>query len=331
MNQFGRLFSVQIFGASHGANVGVIVNGVPAGFTLTISDFESDLLRRKGLNQKGTTPRKEDDLPHLDAGIFNNHTTGAPVLITFPNNNTRSEAYAETIAIPRPSHADWVASQKFEGHQDHRGGGTFSARLTTGIVAAGTIAKKTLQHWGYNIQFEAQVTEIGGNSDIEAGLNEAIKVKDTVGAVVSCQIHNVPVGLGEPFWDSVESLLAHAMFAIPAVKGIEFGKGFKVATMYGLEHNDPIIDKDGHTATNHAGGIVGGLTNGENIHFNLAFKPAASTPQVQNSFNFETQEIQAFSVKGRHDLCVALRAPVIVEAMAAIVITDLLKIYLSHP
>lgn len=330
MNHFGRLFTVNIFGESHGTLVGVNIDGIPAGIPINIQDFEQDLLRRQGGNQIGTTPRKEEDTPQILTGVFNNYTTGAPILINFPNNNTKSEAYNPIVDVPRPSHADWVASKKYNGFQDYRGGGHFSARLTTGIVAAGVIAKKILTHLQQKISITAKVTHIGGFDDLEQGLQHAIQQKDTIGAQVQCEITNVPVGLGEPFWDSIESVLAHAMFAIPAVKGIEFGAGFKAAQMLGIEHNDPIIDINGTTSSNNAGGIVGGISNGNNIVFNLAFKPAASTPKVQTSYNFTNGTMESFSIKGRHDLCVALRAPVIVEAMAAIVLTDFFLIHHSQ-
>jgi chorismate synthase len=483
MNSFGKLFRVHIFGESHGESVGIVIDGCPAGLSLTEDDLLPDLERRKGGKQKGTTPRQEADYPFFKSGIFNGKTTGFPITILFENNNTRSEDYNKQRSIPRPGHADWVAHQKFGGHEDYRGGGHFSARLTTGLVAAGAIAKKLINHltpnpspkergtelsddfgyitdkagnykllkdfakanrknptqaeellWYYvrnrnidgykfrrqhpiagfipdfvcldaklivevdgeyhsneeqlqydearnqwlneykyrllrfsneevlsdiNIVIEkirqtlsekggqanqsevgspsplerelegevviaARVTEIGGEKDLEKGLQNAIDAKDSVGGIVECRVTGVPVGLGEPYFDSVESLIAHMMFTIPAVRGVEFGTGFPAAKMFGSEHNDAIEDMSGKTKTNHAGGIVGGITNGNEIVFRIAIKPTSSTPKEQTSLNWDTEQQETFSVKGRHDLCVALRAPVIVEAATALVLADLM-------
>lgn len=320
MNSFGKLFRVSIFGESHGESVGIVVDGCPAGLQLTADDLLPDLERRKGGKQKGTTPRQEADYPFFKSGTFNEKTTGFPIAIFFENNNTRSEDYAKQRSIPRPGHADWVAHQKFGGHEDYRGGGHFSARLTTGLVAAGAIAKKLMP----GISIHAEVTEIGGEKDLEKGLQNAIDAKDSVGGLVECRVTGLPVGLGEPYFDSVESVLAQMMFAIPAVRGIEFGTGFAAAKMFGSEHNDAIEDMSGKTRTNHAGGVVGGISNGNELLFRLAIKPTSSTPKEQNSLNWDTEQTENFSIKGRHDLCVALRAPVIVEAATAIVLADLM-------
>ncbi len=222
--------------------------------------------------------------------------------------------------MPRPGHADFVAHKKFGGFEDYRGGGPFSARLTVGLVAAGVIAKKMLG----TSQVVSTILEIGGESDLEKGLQKAIDAKDSIGGIIECRVSGLPIGLGEPFWDSVESLIAHAIFAIPAVRGVEFGTGFAAARMFGSEHNDAIEDMEGHTRTNHAGGVVGGITNGNELVFRLAIKPTSSTPREQQTLNWETEQQERFSVKGRHDLCVALRAPVIVEAVTAIVLADVL-------
>lgn len=323
MNGFGRLYRLNIFGESHGASVGINIDGVPAGLPLSVEDFTADMERRKGGKQKGATPRQEADTPIFKSGLFNGFATGAPVTILFENNNTRSEDYQKHRSHPRPGHADFVAHEKFGGFEDFRGGGSFSARLTAGIVAAGVIAKKIL---GAGITIEAKVTEIGGNKDIQAGLEAAIAKKDSVGAVIECRVKGLPVGLGEPFFDSVESALAHAAMAIPAVRGVEFGTGFAAAGMYGLEHNDAIIDTEGRTRTNHAGGVVGGISNGNELVYRIAVKPTSSTPQVQRTLNWETGEVDDFSVKGRHDLCVGLRAPVILEAMTAVVLLDFMML-----
>ncbi len=483
MNSFGKLFRVSIFGESHGESVGIVVDGCPAGLPLTVDDLLPDLERRKGGKQKGTTPRQEADYPFFKSGLFNEKTTGFPIAIFFENNNTRSEDYNKQRSIPRPGHADWVAHQKFGGHEDYRGGGHFSARLTTGLVAAGAIAKKLMKYltpnpslkerdldhsddfgyitdttgnypllkdfakanrknptdaeialWqqlrnknidgfkfrrqhpiagfipdfvcleaklivevdgGYHsneeqqqydearttwlneykyellrftnievlnktsevvnkirarlsdiksknqqseagspsplgreleggVSIHAEVIEIGGEKDLEKGLQKAIDAKDSVGGLVECRVTGLPVGLGEPYFDSVESLLAQMMFTIPAVRGVEFGTGFAAAKMFGSEHNDAIEDMTGKTVTNHAGGVVGGITNGNELVFRIAIKPTSSTPKEQTSLNWDTEQMEQFSIKGRHDLCVALRAPVIVEAATAIVLVDLM-------
>lgn len=320
MNSFGRIFRISIFGESHGECVGITIDGCPAGLVLSAEDLLSDLERRKGGKQKGTTPRQEEDYPIFKSGIFNGRTTGFPITILFENKNTRSDDYTKQRSIPRPGHADWVAHQKFGGNEDYRGGGHFSARLTAGIVAAGAIAKKLM----IGISIHAGVTEIAGENDVEKGLQKAIDAKDSVGGIVECRVNGLPAGLGEPYFDSLESSLAHMVFAIPAVRGIEFGTGFAAAKMFGSEHNDAIEDMEGKTRTNHAGGVVGGISNGNELVFRLAVKPTSSTPKEQNSLNWETGKTEDFSIKGRHDLCVALRAPVIVEAVAAIVIADFL-------
>lgn len=319
MNSFGRIFRVHIFGESHGESVGIVIDGCPAGLVLSADDLLPDLERRKGGKQKGTTPRQEADFPFFKSGLFNGKTTGAPITILFENSNTRSSDYEKQRSFPRPGHADWVAHQKFGGNEDYRGGGHFSARLTTGLVAAGAIAKKLMG--GVNII--SAVTEIGGESDLEKGLQNAIDAKDSVGGIVECRVNGLPVGLGEPFFDSVESQIAHIAFAIPAVKGIEFGSGFAAAKMFGSQHNDAIENMEGRTRTNHAGGIVGGISNGNELVFRIAIKPTASTPKQQNSLNWDTGKVEDFSIKGRHDLCVALRTPVILEAATAIALFDL--------
>lgn len=321
MNSFGRIFRVSIFGESHGPQVGVTIDGCPAGVQLNAADFVTDIERRKG-GTKGTTPRKEDDIPNIITGVFNDVTTGAPITILFANNNTRSGDYQKQRAVPRPGHADFVASKKFGGFEDYRGGGHFSGRLTVCLVAAGIVAKKVLQ----GVTVAATIKEIAGETEPEVGLQKAIDAKDSVGGIIECTVNGLPIGLGEPFFDSVESVIAHAAFAIPAVRGIEFGTGFAAARMYGTEHNDAIENASGATRTNHAGGVVGGITNSNQFVFRLAIKPTSSTPKEQTTLNWETNEQEQFSVKGRHDLCIALRVPVIAEAVAAIVFADLMML-----
>ena len=320
MNSFGRLFRVSIFGESHGPAVGVIIDGCPAGIELSEADFTTDIERRKGGTQKGTTPRQETDAPIFKSGIFQNKTTGAPLMIMFENNNTRSGDYEKQRAFPRPGHADFVAHKKFGGFEDYRGGGHFSGRLTVCLVAAGVVAKKLLQ----NISVVATILEIGGEQDLERGLQKAIEAKDSIGGIVECTVKGLPIGLGEPFFDSVESNIAHAAFSIPAVKGVEFGAGFLAAKMFGVEHNDSILDGEGKTETNNAGGIVGGITNGNDLVFRIVIKPTSSTPKEQETLNWETGSVETFSVKGRHDLCIALRVPPVLEAVTAFVLADLM-------
>lgn len=322
MNTFGRKFRVSIFGESHGELIGVVLDGVPAGLELSEQDFEQDILRRKS-GAKGTTPRIEDDVPQIVSGVFEGHTTGAPLTIVFRNRNTKSGDYDLFSAMPRPGHADLTAALKWDDCQDPRGGGHFSGRLTLPVVAAGVVAKKILQDATLldDTPFsgvEAQIVEMGD-------MDEAMAEGDSVGAVVECTVPDIDPGYGEPFWDSVESLIAHAVFAIPGVRGIEFGDGFDAARMRGSEHNDP-IGPDGRPLKNGAGGANGGITNGAPIVFSVAFKPTSSIRKAQQTFNFVTGEMDTLQVPGRHDVCFALRAPVVVEAMTAIVLADLVLV-----
>lgn len=320
MNHFGKLFSVSIFGESHGESVGVVIDGCPAGMPLAVEDFVKDTERRKGGTQKGVTPRQEEDLPLFKSGVFNGKTTGAPLTLLFENKNTRSGDYEKQRAVPRPGHADFVANKKFAGFEDYRGGGHFSGRLTLCLVAIGVVAKKIAR----DLTIHADIVSIAGERDLEKGLQKGIDAKDSVGGIVECTVSGLPLGLGEPFFDSVESLLSHAVFAIPAVRGIEFGTGFEAANMFGSAHNDAIVNKEGGTASNHAGGIVGGITNGNELKFRIAIKPTSSTPQEQQTLNWETNQVESFAVRGRHDLCIALRVPPVLEAVTAMVLVDLL-------
>lgn len=340
MNTFGRIFRVQVFGESHGEAIGVVVDGVKAGMPLCKEDFMEDILRRKS-GAKGTTPRIESDEPEFLSGVFEGHTTGAPLAIIFRNNNTRSSDYEALREVPRPGHADFTASVKWNGFNDPRGGGHFSGRLTLPLVAAGVIAKKQCraslsEQFGSNdISFQAGLKEIGGETDPskwDALLEETSREGDSLGGIVECRIDNVPAGLGNPFFDSVEALLSHAVFSIPGVRGIEFGDGFAAARMKGSEHNDPLMlhtERPGLAPSgvkftkNGAGGINGGITNGAPIVFRVAFKPTSSIAKTQKTLNIKTGETVSLNVPGRHDVCFALRTPVIVEAVAAIVLADL--------
>lgn len=319
MNSFGTLYRISIFGESHGPAVGIIIDGCPSGISISEEDFSKDMERRKP-GKKGTTPRVEADQPQILSGIFEGKTTGSPITIMFENKNTRSGDYQNIRNSPRPGHADFTAFKKYKGFNDYRGGGHFSGRVTTGLVAAGVIAKKVLS----KVNFEAQVIEVGGQKDIDNALNIAIENHDSVGGIIECKIQNLDIGIGEPFFDKAEAVLAHAIFAIPAVKGMEIGSGFQAARMTGSENNDMIIDKEGTTQTNHAGGINGGITNGNELVLRVAVKPTSSISRNQQTFNLKENEVQNLNVKGRHDACIALRMPVIVEAVSAIALADLL-------
>ena len=322
MNSWGEKFRVTLWGESHGKQVGVSIDGVPAGIALCEEDFLADLERRKA-GSAGTTPRKESDLPHIVSGVYQGYTTGAPLTINFLNENTRSGDYKSLETHPRPSHADLVARQKWNGYNDPRGGGHFSGRITLALVAAGVVAKKIL---GSGVGFSTDILAIGGCSDKEqfaSIIEQTQKAQDSIGGVIECRINGIKTGIGEPFFDSVESQMAHLLFSVPAVKGVEFGAGFKAAEMLGSVHNDPICDAEGHTSTNNAGGIVGGISNGNEIVVRAAIKPTASISAEQQTYNFESGKVETLVIKGRHDVCITLRAAVVVEAAAAIALANL--------
>lgn len=321
MNTFGTAFRISIFGESHGSNVGITIDGCPAGLPISFSDFTDDFNRRRS-GGKGTTPRKEADLPRIITGVFNEHTTGAPITILFDNNNTQSRDYTKLRETPRPGHADFVAMKKFGGFEDYRGGGHFSGRLTLGLVAAGVIAKKLIAP----AIVQATILEVGGRKDIEKAIDDAVDKQDSIGGIIECKTLYMPVGLGEPFFNSLESVLSHMVFSIPAIKGIEFGSGFAAASMWGSDHNDKLVSEDGRTATNYAGGINGGISNGNDLVFRVAVKPTSSTHQQQRTINIKTGEMVDLSIEGRHDTCIALRVPVVVEAATAIVLADLMML-----
>jgi len=319
MNSFGRLFRISIFGESHGPAVGVVLDGCPAGIPLSVEDFKEDMGRRKG-GAPGTTPRKEPDLPRVMSGLHNGYTTGSPLTIMIDNTNVRSSDYSKLKDIPRPGHADFVASKKFGGFEDKHGGGHFSGRLTAGIVAAGVVAKKIIRP----VLCESRIIELGGMEDHEQAIKTATETRDSIGGIIECTVSNVTPGLGEPFFDSVESVISHMVFSIPAIKGIEFGSGFQAARMKGSEHNDNIIDLEGTTETNNSGGINGGISNGNDLVFRVVVKPTSSTSQSQRTMNMKTGEMTDLVIEGRHDTCIALRVPVVLEAATAIVMADLM-------
>jgi chorismate synthase len=322
MNSFGHNFRLTIFGESHGPAPGVVIDGVPAGIPLGVADFEPDLARRRP-GGPGTTPRRETDVPEIVSGLYDGHTTGAPLAVVFRNENTRPGDYAALVDHPRPSHADFVAARKFGGFNDPRGGGHFSGRLTLGLVAAGVVAKKIL---GDEIKIAAGIVEIGGSHDPQTFddlIAAAQKDGDSLGGVIELRATGVSTGLGEPFFDSVESVAAHLFFSIPGVRGVEFGSGFAGARLRGSDHNDPIVDALGTTSTNNAGGIVGGISNGNDIVVRVAVKPTASIAREQQTFNFVSGRVEPLKIGGRHDTCIAMRAAVVVEAALAIVLADL--------
>lgn len=319
MNTFGRLFRVSLFGESHGSCVGVVVDGCPSGVTFSIDEMMVDIARRRG-GVKGTTRREERDVPEVLSGVYNGYTTGSPITLLTRNDDVDSSGYEAYKTIPRPGHVDFVAGKKYKGFADGRGGGHFSGRLTWGVVAAGVLAKKIIK----DISVDAKVVSVGGRDDVDDAVKEAEERGDSVGGIVECLVRNAPVGLGEPFFYSIESAISSLLFSIPGIKGVEFGDGFRAATMNGSRFNDPIVDESGKTSSNHSGGINGGLSNGNDIVFRVAVRPASSIGIEQRTFNMSTKNMESLIVTGRHDACIALRMPVIVEAAASIALADLM-------
>ncbi|HWR11760.1 MAG TPA: chorismate synthase [Rectinemataceae bacterium] len=318
MNRFGRIFRVELFGESHGKEIGAIIDGCPAGIPLSEEDFEADLARRRS-GLAGTTPRRERDIPRILSGIYEGHSSGSPICVSFPNDDTRSKDYERFASVPRPGHADYTSQIKYGGFADPRGSGHFSGRITVGLVAAGVIAKKLLEP----AVFGTKILSAGGRQDIEACIAEASSDGDSIGAVVETRVSGLNAGLGEPFFDACESLIAHAVFAVPGIRGVEFGDGFAAAAMRGSAHNDPFIDANGRTLRNGAGGINGGITNGNDLVIRTAVKPTSSIAAPQNTFDFERGRMTELVIEGRHDACIALRSAVVIEAAIAIALADL--------
>ena len=319
-NSFGNNFKIEIYGGSHTESLGVIISGVPAGIPLTEADFEADLSRRRS-GAKGTTPRKEGDVPHIVSGVADGVTTGEKLEVVFYNENTRSGDYDRLRNHPRPSHADLTARHKYGDGFDLRGGGIFSGRMTLLLVAAGVVAKKIAK-----AEYTSRITELGGCTDstkFDEVVAAAQRDGDSVGGIIECTITGAGRDLGEPFFDSVESIAAHLLFSVPAVKGVEFGSGFAGVTLRGSERNDRIVDAEGRTATNHEGGINGGITNGNPIVVRVAIKPTPSIAQPQDTFNFISQSVEPLTIGGRHDACIVLRASVVIEAVMAIALAEL--------
>jgi chorismate synthase len=346
-NHFGTLFSITTFGESHGAAIGVVIDGCPAGLAITTEEIQTELDRRRPGQSHITTQRKETDTVEVLSGIFEGKTTGAPIALVIKNEDQRSKDYGHLKDTFRPSHADFTYAEKY-GNRDYRGGGRSSARETAARVAAGAVAKKLLQHYGiavqgyvssvYNIAITKNYTELDlskTETNIVRCPDEAVaqqmirlieevrKAGDTVGGTVSCVIKNCNAGLGEPVFDKLHADLAKAMMSINATKGFEYGSGFEGSLLKGSEHND-IFETNAEkivTKTNHSGGIQGGISNGMDIYFRVAFKPVATIMQQQESINTSGENI-TLEGKGRHDPCVLPRAVPIVEAMAALVIAD---------
>ena len=320
-NSFGSKFRLEIWGASHTPEIGVRIGGVPAGIALAESDFETDLSRRRA-SAKGTTTRQEKDIPTIVSGVEGGVTTGETIEIVFQNGDTRSSDYSQFESHNRPSHIDFTARAKYGSEVDLRGSGQFSGRMTVLLVAAGVVAKKLLS----SVTYATEIVEIGGSrnkaefSDIVAS---AVADGDSVGGVVECCAKGVTVGLGEPFFDSAESIISHLMFSVPAVKGVEFGSGFEGVKLRGSERNDCFIDDKGHTASNNEGGINGGITNGNDLVVRVAIKPTPSISREQITYNKELGKVAPLVIKGRHDACIVLRAAVVVESVVAIALAEL--------
>jgi len=325
----GNALKMHVFGESHGKCIGVVVEGMPAGLSLGIKDIQKELDKRKPGASEISSSRKEEDKAELLSGVFNGKTTGAPIAIIIRNQDAESSIYDESKDLLRPGHADFTAAAKFKHFNDFRGGGIFSGRMTAAMVAAGAIAKKILETEKTEIQARAiQIGKAKGNSfnkKMRAEILKAKKEGDSIGGLIECTILGLPPGIGEPMFDSIESVLSHAMFSIPGIKGVEFGSGFKAAEMSGSEHNDEFVFRNGRieTFTNNAGGILGGISNGMPVIFRIAVKPTPSISRPQKTVNLKTLKEQEIKIKGRHDPCIVPRAIPVVENLTAFCIADL--------
>ena len=327
-NSFGILPRVTVFGQSHDAQIGTLIEGLPPGIVLDMEQITTLLQRRKGGDNALTTSRKEADIPQIQTGVKDGITTGRPLKVTFTNRDTRSGDYEQFRTIPRPSHADYLAILKYGNAHDIAGGGRFSGRLTLPLCFAGAICLQILDSQG--IAIHACLTEVAGKcDDFETSIIRAREDNDSVGGVVEFVATGLPAGVGQHPFGGVEPLLSHLLFAIPGARGVEFGEGFGAARMRGSEHNDPWICKsDGlvRTATNHAGGIVAGMTTGMPVVGRVAFKPTASIGLPQKTLNLTTGQTETLVIKGRHDPCIALRAIPVVEATVAIGLLNLINL-----
>lgn len=353
---WGSKIKLSIFGESHGNAIGITIDGLPAGFSIDMDKIMMEMARRAPGKSSLSTPRKESDIPEILSGYFEGKTTGTPLCAIIRNSNTKSKDYSKLKDVMRPGHADYTGAVRYKGFNDYRGGGHFSGRITAPLVFAGAICKQILEVKG--IIVSAHINSIGKikdcsflESDISDELLNSFKEKelplintkledemrqeilsarssgDSIGGTIECAILGVSPGIGEPFFDSVESTLAHLMFSVPAVKGIEFGKGFDISKMRGSEANDEYYLENGNikTKTNNNGGILGGITNGMPIIFNVAIKPTASIFKEQNTVNIVTMEETTLCIEGRHDPCIVQRALPVIEAVAAIGITELMN------
>lgn len=351
----GEHIHVSVFGQSHSPAIGVVVDGLPAGERVDMEELGRFLKRRAPGQNATSTPRKEADLPQFLSGLVDNVTCGAPLAALIENTNTRSQDYAQLRDKPRPGHADFTAQVKYGGFQDVAGGGHFSGRLTAPLCIAGGICLQMLKRRG--IEVAAHIASVAGEADrpfdpmgesvetmdalkrapfpvldekagerIRKVILQAKEEGDSVGGIVECLVTGVPAGLGEPMFGGMENRMAAALFGIPAVKGVEFGAGFGAAKMRGSENNDPFTVKDGNvvTQTNHAGGILGGITNGMPLVFRLAFKPTPSIAKQQQTVSMSKKQVEELVVTGRHDPCIVPRAVPVVEAVTALVLSDLL-------
>ncbi len=326
-SSYGKWVRISIFGQSHSEAIGVTIDGLPAGIRIDMAELQRFMNRRAPGQSRYSTPRKEADRPEFISGLVEDITCGAPLTALIRNTNTKSKDYNNIRDIPRPGHADLTAHIKYRGFEDVRGGGHFSGRLTAPLCVAGGIFKQILQRKG--IEIDARIVEIGGNSeDPYAEIDRAREDLDSVGGIVECRVTGVPAGIGDPMFDGVENTIAQTVFAIPAVKGIEFGAGFSAAGMRGSQNNDPFyMDEDGkiRTRSNNSGGILGGITNGMEIVFRCAFKPTPSIAKPQDSISWSTGKDAVLEIKGRHDPCIVPRALPCVESAAALALINLMN------
>lgn len=319
MNSYGTLFKITLYGESHQPSIGVVIDGMPAGIPIDIDLIKSDMVKRQP-GAIGTTPRKEEDHVEITSGVFNGFSTGSPIHLMIANQNIRSQDYDHLKKQPRPGHADFVAEVKYKGFQDHRGGGRFSGRLTAALVAAGAIAKMTIP---FKLSHELiQVGELKDLSKMDEYLEQIAAQGDSVGGIIEVKATQMVVGLGEPFFHKLDAEIGKMMLSIPAVKAVEIGTGFEGVSWLGSQFNDEIIDSKGHTRTNHSGGVTGGVSNGNDLVVKVMIKPTSSIRKTQETFHFETGQIESLDVQGRHDVCIARRAGIVLENVLAIVLAD---------
>lgn len=321
-NSFGNIFRITIFGASHAESVGITIEGAPKGIALSEELFRADLDRRRP-TLSGETSRKEEDKPIIEGLSPEGKTTGETITISFKNSDKRSKDYSHLRVHPRPSHADLVQLRKYGDDADIAGGGMASGRMTVALVAAGVVAKEILKGANFSTHL-VSVNGVSDSSQFNNIITTAAHDGDSVGGVVECRVKGIKPTLGEPFFDSAESLISHLLFSIPGVKGVEFGDGFAGTAKRGSERNDLIADASGATYTNNEGGINGGITNGNDIIVRVAIKPTPSIAKAQNTYNFESEATTPLTIGGRHDACIARRAVIVVEAMVAVALADLL-------